>query len=110
MKTLIKVWLLLGIAGIVTLQMIDEFVPEPVKEEVKQPEVNNTRGFNFETGRGYIPYESDQQVRDLRSNNTEYIFKVPGRQIKSEQDIFEERMEEYIEDHHEEILEEYKDR
>jgi hypothetical protein len=109
-KTIIALALLLLLANIILYHLVDKSKKEIIPVEPKKPEINNTRGFNFENGKGYIPYQSDQQVRDLRYNNPEYIFKVPGMIIKSDKDLFEERADEYIEENYEEILEEYKDR
>jgi hypothetical protein len=109
-KIIIALALLLLLANIILYHLVNKSEKDVVPVEVKQPEINNTRGYNFEKGKGYIPYQSDQQVRDLRYNNPEYIFKVPGMIIKSDKDLFEERAEEYIEENYDEILEEYKDR
>lgn len=74
-------------------------IPAPMKE---------VRGYDYIHGL-YVPYPSDQEIRELRKNNPEYIIRAPGRNIKSEKEIFEERMEQYIEDHHDEIIERYRD-
>jgi len=79
-----------------------------LKEIETHTNQGRTRGYDFKRG-GYIPYPTDEQVRELRRNNPEYIVKVPGRQIKNQRQLTEQQIEDYVEEHHDELLDRYRD-
>jgi len=58
-----------------------------------QPSYNKYKGYNFETG-GYRPF-SDEEIRELRNDNPEYIIRTPGRIVRSSRDQFRYDFEEY---------------
>ena len=74
-------------------------VPLPLKE---------ARGYDYSKGI-YLYYPTDLEIRKLRQDNPDLIIKAPGRVILSEDQEFKKRVEQYIEDHHDEIIEQYRD-
>lgn len=52
---------------------------------------------------------TDEEIRELREDNPEYIIKTPGRIVLSRKELFEQQMEDYIEENHDELLDKYKD-
>jgi hypothetical protein len=69
--------------------------------------VKSSRGYDYEK-KDYIWY-TDEEIRTMRRENPRQIIRAPGRYVPSDQELFEERMEQYIEDNHDEIIERYKD-
>lgn len=78
-----------------------EMVTQDIREE--RPPV---RGYDFQNGGGYIEYSDTEikMMRELQSYKSDgrYIY-TPGRYIKSD----EEKIRDYIEEHIDEILDEY---
>lgn len=59
-------------------------------------------------GGAYIPDYPDYDIQIARENNPSVIIKPNnGRIVKSRKQEFEDRMEDYIDEHHEEIIENY---
>lgn len=54
-------------------------------------------------------YITDEEIRAIRRADPNHIYKFPGRRVYSEQEEFERRAEEYIEDNEEEILDRLRD-
>ena len=78
--------------------------PDPTTEEDK-----NIRGFDYVNGHGNIIHKelTDQEIRDLRFNDKNHIYKVEGRIIKSNKEITDEAIEEYIEENIDDIIDRY---
>lgn len=55
-----------------------------------------------------LQFIQDQRIRELRKRDPDHIYQVQGRIIRSEEDEFERRMEDYIEDNHDEIMDKYR--
>lgn len=80
----------------------------------KAKDTTSTRGYNFNTKSGEYYNYSDEEIRMIREKASfesegRYYIKTPGRYVPSYQEEFEQRMEQYIEDNFDEILDEYGD-
>lgn len=116
-----------SIVWILVLVGIQESVKDKIQADNNQklldslmtpgPGNEPSRGFDYQTNQ-YIKYNkepvtkrsfTDEEIRQLRAEHPEYIIKLRDRNVPSAKHDFEDKMEEYIEDNHDEIIERYRD-
>jgi hypothetical protein len=100
-----------------TLGLLMDTVDNPsnyrhVKNPVDRP-INNIqirKGYNFKSKdlSGDYRYYTDDDIRLMRNQNSNLIIRVPGRIIPSSEELFEDKMEEYLLDNPE-LLEDFID-
>lgn len=85
-----------------------EITPNQQPKEVDYPIPVGARGYDFYSNKGGWIMDSDysdSEIRDLRNNNPNYIIRNnTGAKVLST----EEMIEDYIEENHEYILDEYE--
>lgn len=88
---------------------------ENIKNVYIPPAVDSsyTRGYDFNTYGQYKNY-SDEEIRILRENldfesGGRYYYKTPGRHVPTYEEEFEQRLEDYIDDNYEELIDKYRD-
>ena len=95
------------LALIIFMQFLDD---EEVIQHKVEPPPPGVKGMNYQsTTKNSYHYYTDEEIRDMREANPSYIIKAPGRIIKSRSELFEDSIEEYLENNPEE-LEEYIDK
>lgn len=75
--------------------------------EVIPRESKPSRGYDYKENK-YIEL-SDEEIRNLRMNNPEYVIEKTGKIILSEEQEFEKNMDEYLK-HNPEVIQEWKDK
>lgn len=113
-----KSWLF-GLTIIACLAIVQENKESKEKRESQQkhdslvikdptPHIQK-RGYDYINNR-YLEYKvDDDMIRHLRENNPDKIIRVPGRYVPTSKELFEEKLEDYIDEHHDELLERYKE-
>jgi len=83
--------------------------PQPPPPPPMGQEYQVAKGMDYSKDTPTFRYYTDDEVREMRNQHPEYIIKVQGRIIKSQEELFEERLEEYL-DENPDALDEYRDR
>ena len=106
-----KILILLMVLGMAGLALVKsgmeeeqpkyDLPPEDRRPYVKSMDYNKTKNGVVEYN-----YYSDEEIREMRNQNPNFIIKVPGRRIISREAQFEEDLEEYIEENPD-LLENY---
>jgi hypothetical protein len=71
-----------------------------IRKPIDMPKNNNQirKGYNFKSKHksGDYRYYTDEDIRTMRNKNSNLIIRVPGRIIPSSEELFEDKMEEYL--------------
>lgn len=122
-----KPFIITSVIWILVIFIMYDYIKEDneAKEKTKQwdnimiPNAGKepSRGYDYDS-KDYFRYTeeqkqkinyTDEEIRQMRRDNPNKIIKHKQRYVPSDKELFEEKMERYIDDHHDEIIERYRD-